>query len=131
MSFINSSLVFVFLLLASLCCAAPAKQPTTLSTSPKATASSVGPKSTSSLQSAVPQPAASSNPGAKAPPALLSQATADKAGGGVPSGPLPETSFTPNAVQLFKVANFIENIESAFFAQVIQSLGKDQTFNAP
>src|SRR4051812_5905622 len=103
MSFINSSLVFVFLLLASLCCAAPAKHPTTLSTtlstSPKATASSVGPKSTPSLQSAVPQPAASSNPGAKAPPALLSQATADKAGGGVPSGPLPETSFTPNAVQ--------------------------------
>ncbi|PQE04232.1 sexual development protein [Rutstroemia sp. NJR-2017a BVV2] len=108
----------------SLCCAAPAKQPTTLSrtssTIPKTRTSSVGTKSTPSLQSS-----------AKAPPVLLSQATADQAGGGVPSGPLPETSFTPNAVQLFKVANFIENIESAFFAQVLQSLGKDQTFNAP
>jgi hypothetical protein len=135
MGFLNYTLVFVFLLLASFCCAAPAKQPTTLSptlsTSPKVTASSVGPKSTPSLQSSAPQPTSSSNATAPAPPVLLSQATADKAGGGVPSGPLPETSFTPNAVQLFKVANFIENIESAFFAQVLQSLGKDQTFNAP
>ncbi|PQE13924.1 late sexual development protein [Rutstroemia sp. NJR-2017a BBW] len=126
MRFVTSSLVFLFLLLASLCCAAPARQPTTSSRTssaiPKTTTSSVGSKST---------PAASSNTIAKAPPVLLSQATADQAGGGVPGGPLPETSFTPNAVQLFKVANFIENIESAFFAQVLQSLGKDETFNAP
>jgi hypothetical protein len=135
MGFLNYTLVFAFLLLASFCCAAPAKQPitlsTTLTTNSKATALTVGPKSTPSLQSSAPQSISSSNATATAPPVLLSQATADKAGGGVPSGLLPETSFTPNAVQLFKVANFIENIESAFFAQVLQSLGKDQTFNAP
>ncbi|CZR67619.1 uncharacterized protein PAC_17518 [Phialocephala subalpina] len=136
MTVISSSFVLVFLLLASLCCAAPATNPkaTTISivaSKPTSSLQSAVPKAAASSQSAVPKPAASSQPAAKAPPALLSQATADEAGGGVPSGPLPATSFTPNAVQLFKVANFIENIESAFFAQVLQSLGKDQNFNAP
>ncbi|KUJ08971.1 uncharacterized protein LY89DRAFT_316684 [Mollisia scopiformis] len=73
-------------------------------------------------------PAASSQPQAQAP-VLLSPATADQAGGGVPSGPPPQTSFTPNALQQFRVANFIEGIESGFFAGVLDSLNQDPTFN--
>jgi hypothetical protein len=62
------------------------------------------------------------------PPVLLSTLTAEQAGGGVPGGPPPQTSFSANALANFKVANFIEGIESGFFASALQTLSKDPTF---
>ncbi|KAF8861787.1 hypothetical protein BDZ45DRAFT_242463 [Acephala macrosclerotiorum] len=154
MRFINSNLLLVLALFTSLCCAAPAQRwshndepraaapsPTTSvkpkvstsiipkaatsSTVPKASASSITPKASTS--SSVPATAASSQPAAQAP-ILLSQATAEQAGGGVPGGPPPQTSFSANAIQNFKVANFIEGIESGFFAGTLDALSKDPTF---
>ncbi|KAH8688002.1 hypothetical protein BGZ60DRAFT_522630 [Tricladium varicosporioides] len=65
------------------------------------------------------------------PPVLLSQAALDQAGGGVPSGPLPQSSFSANAMQNFKVADFIEGIESGFFAAALNSLNKNPNFKDP
>ncbi|KAF4636434.1 hypothetical protein G7Y89_g1651 [Cudoniella acicularis] len=122
MRFINYSLLLVLALLASLCCAAPAKaatspSPLTSSVRPKATTSSTKPKATASSQ-----PAA-----AKALPILLSLATA-KQEGGVLGGPPPQTTFSANAIQNFMVANFIEGIKSSFFAGALETLSKDPTF---
>jgi hypothetical protein len=125
MKFINPNLLFVWALSASLCCAAPAQQwshndePRAAAPSPT---SSVKPKASTSTM-----PASSSQPAAQAP-MLLSPATAEQAGGGVPGGPPPQTSFSANAIQNFKVANFIEGIESGFFAGALDALNKDPTF---
>lgn len=124
MKFINTALL-VFALLAAHCSAVPAQRRSP-NEEPKVAAAASPSKATT--LSTVPKATASSQPAAKAPPVLLSQATAELAGGGVPSGPPPATSFSPTAVQLFKVANFIENIESAFFAEALIALSKDPAF---
>ncbi|KAH6683474.1 hypothetical protein B0J14DRAFT_674111 [Halenospora varia] len=114
MRLFNSGLLLVFV---PLCCAAPAP-----------TSSARSKTATSSRTSKV---IASSQSTGKPPPVLLSQATSDQAGGGVPSGPPPQTSFSANALQNFKVANFIEGIESGFFAGALNSLNKDPNFTNP
>lgn len=171
MKFIYSTFL-LFVLLGSLCCAAPAQRRAPASSSLRTSASSTRRASTVSSQAVAPasvkpaaatvsskpitassqpkaassgpatasRPAASSSisaaaaaasqPAAGSPPSLLSQLTAQQAGGGVPSGPPPQTSFTPNALANFKVANFIEGIESGFFADALQSLSRDPTFTA-
>lgn len=68
-------------------------------------------------------------PPAVQPPNLLSIQTAELAGGGVPAG--GPTSFSPNAIVNFKIANFLEGVESAFFAQSLIILGKDPAFTTP
>jgi len=139
MKFTDSG-VLALALLVSICWAAPAQLPyNQLAAVSVSTITSIKPKaSTSSLpstkSSANPKAAASSQPAAVQPPAaqapvLLSPATAEQAGGGVPSGPPPQTSFSPNALANFRVANFIEGIESGFFAGALDSLNKDATFN--
>ncbi|CZR63219.1 uncharacterized protein PAC_13116 [Phialocephala subalpina] len=137
MRFINLNLLIVLTLFGSFCCAAPAQRPShndeprAAAPSPtafiKAKASTTSITLRASASSTVPQAAASTQPAAQAP-ALLSQATAEQAGGGVPSGPPPQTSFSANALQNFRVANFIEGIESGFFAGVLETLSKDATF---
>ncbi|RDW59019.1 hypothetical protein BP5796_11943 [Coleophoma crateriformis] len=159
MRFINPNLLPVVLLLASLCCAAPVQQlrnydrkravtttvtvktqaqPTTTTTvkaQPMAstTTASAPAKSSAAAASATPGAPAAAAPGkpAMGPPNLLSQLTAEQAGGGVPGGPPPQTTFSANAIRNFKVANFIEGIESGFFAGALQTLNKDPTFTTP
>lgn len=70
--------------------------------------------------------------GAAAPkqrPMVLSKETMDLAGGSVPQG--DPIKFSDNATVNFKVGNFVEDIEGAFFAQSILLLKKDAQFNAP
>ncbi|RDW63535.1 hypothetical protein BP6252_11080 [Coleophoma cylindrospora] len=159
MRFINPNLLPVVLLLTSLCCAAPVQQPrnydgkravtttvtvkaqaqptttTTVKAQPMASATiaSAPAKSSAAAASASPSAPAAAAPGkpAMGPPNLLSQLTAEQAGGGVPGGPPPQTTFSANAIRNFKVANFIEGIESGFFAGALQTLNKDPTFTAP
>lgn len=111
--------------------ATAASKPTTASSQPKAASSKPTTGALSSSAAASQPAAASSQPAGAAPPSLLSPLTAQQAGGGVPAGPPPQTSFSPNALANFKVANFIEGIESGFFAGALQSLSKDQTFTTP
>lgn len=128
MRFNFSNLLLILGLSASFSCASPIKQ-RSHNKDPQAAASptsSSKPRTTTT--STTLQATASSQPTAKAPPVLLSPATAKQAGGNVPGGPPPQTSFSANALSNFKVANFLEGVESGFFAGVLQTLNKDPEF---
>lgn len=60
---------------------------------------------------------------------LLSKVTVALAGGDVPEG--GPKSISTSAAKLFRVADFLENIESAYFAQSLKSLKKDTNFTTP
>jgi len=65
-----------------------------------------------------------------AAPAGLSQSTITTAGGDVPKGGSPPR-LSANGITNFQLANFIENIESQFFAQALTSLAADTAFTTP
>jgi hypothetical protein len=142
MKFTTSSLLFVFALFASLCYSVPAQRQSkngelkvaaaaaapTLSVRPQVTPYSVKSTAPTASSPAPPPPAALAPAPAKTPHTLLSQATAEQAGGGVPGGPPPRTTFSATALQNFRVAYFIEGIESGFFAAALEVLNKDVAF---
>ncbi|KAN0101479.1 hypothetical protein V8E51_011989 [Hyaloscypha variabilis] len=133
MRFTESSNLLVLALVASSCCAAPAPLRQLVAASALTITSTLRPKSSTSsllvIRSSTVQAKATAQAPAAQAPVLLSPATAEQAGGGVPGGPPPETNFSANALSNFKVANFIEGIESGFFAGALDSLNKDATFN--
>ena len=133
MKFTGSSLLLVLALLVSLSSsAAPAQRRSAKKDQAPAAAAPplVTVTSVKTIFPGQPTATASSQPPPMPPmsPTLLSQATAQEVGGGVPGGPPPQTSFSANAIRNFKVANFIEGIESGFFAGALLSLSKDATF---
>lgn len=66
----------------------------------------------------------------RAAPTGLSQTTIIDAGGDVPEGG-PAIQLSSNGVSNFQLANFIENIESQFFAQALTALATDIAFTTP
>lgn len=66
----------------------------------------------------------------RAAPTGLSQTTIIEAGGDAPQGG-PAATLSSNGVSNFQLANFIENIESQFFAQALTTLAEDSEFTTP
>src|ERR1035438_6043718 len=57
----------------------------------------------------------------------LSQTIISNAGGGLSDAPNPK-NISQNAIDGFTVANFIENVEAAFFTQALANLTSDSSF---